>query len=231
MGGVALNYYDCKKSSALAIHLWRRIFRRIAIALQGLPEDLTLTNSLGRLVKVCFKQIDDIDAAVKYRGRSFFRPHRPRREGLPNEQGWRHQFKSEGSPLSNHFVFLLSRLLPDDDRTALGSWRLRLLDDMSEEDRLVALADDEHDDDPEEPVGETIPAGSSDTGYSGQEDGRQDDDDEHTGPQLGALDESIHGSEQEDSVLPDVVVEDLSEAEGRVDDEARENPAADSELD
>lgn len=219
--------------SAPTLRLWHRIFRHIAVALPGLPEDDSLTNDPGRLVEECFEWIDDLDVANNYRDppsdRSIF--YHKRYKDLAKEQEWRHQFKSEESPFSNHFVFFLSRLLPERDRTNLNSWRLRMLDDMSEEDRLVALKDDEHDDDPEETAGETIPAASSDTGDPEQEDGKRDDDDEQTGPRLGVLDEPVHGSEQENNKLPDVVIEDLGKIEARVDDEARESLAADSELD
>lgn len=207
--------------SAPILRLWRRIFRRIAVALQALPEDVSLTFHTRWRVRDCFKLIDELDVAQDHRTPAWHLSSRNAPEDLAKEQEWRSQFKSEGSPFSNHLIFLLSRLLSDDDFTLAGldSWRLRMLDAMSEEDRLVALKDDEHDDDPEETAGETIPAGSSDTGDPEQEDGQRDHDDKQTGPRLGALDEPIHASEQEDSVLPAVAVEDLGEVEVQADDE------------
>lgn len=161
--------------SAPTVRLWRRIFRRIAVALQGLPEDVSLTYGTRRLINDCFEQIEELDVGNNYRGPLGI-IFNIRKKDPAKEQEWRHQFKAEESSFSNHLVFLLSRLLPDDERTDLNSWRLRMLDDMSEGDRVVAIADDEHDDDPEETAGETIPAASSGTGDPAEEDGKRDNE-------------------------------------------------------
>lgn len=117
-----------------SLHMWRRIFRRITVVLQDvkLPEGRTLTAGDRRLVDLCFHWLHYIDVGEYYDGSN----------DATKELEWRKHFKPAESPVSNHFVFLLSRIYPGDD----PYWRLRMLEAMPEEDRLAAIKDDEHDD-------------------------------------------------------------------------------------
>lgn len=124
--------HDILKLDASSLHVWRRIFRRITVVLQDVPEENTLSLEDQRLVDLCFWWIHNLEVGVYYR-----------RDANPaEEEEWRARFKIKKFPVSNHFVFLLAKIYPG----AEPYWRLRMLQAMTEEERSVAIDDDEQDD-------------------------------------------------------------------------------------
>lgn len=127
--------YDNHQFGQRRVRVCRSIIRQLTIALKPMPlEEHTLALGDVEILKRLLSWMHSMDL----RHTDYL---------LPNEdeqKGWKAKFNPQNSMFSNHFIITLLRLSTE-PAYLLHSLRAQILEEMSDEERLVAAADDKDD--------------------------------------------------------------------------------------